>query len=114
MFFTKRPKNILKNSRGAHRMSSNFTMAEESDPMSVGIIARDSGVNFLGARSLTKKVWANPKAAEVMTALFTVTLKKEVGFFDVILERDALHIVKEANSDPPHHPRIGHFIESIQ
>jgi hypothetical protein len=34
MFFTKRPKNLLKNSNGAYRMGSNFTMAEESDPMS--------------------------------------------------------------------------------
>jgi hypothetical protein len=77
MFFTKRPKNLLKNSNGAHRMGSNFTMAEESDPMSrskmwkapegiikvnweasvninagyvgVGIIARDSGGKFFGS-----------------------------------------------------------------
>jgi len=64
------------------------------------------GGNFLEAGSVTKKVWVNPKAAEAMAALFAVTFSKEVWFFFfffyVILEGDALQIVREANSDPPH------------
>lgn len=43
----------------------------------VGIIARDGGRNFLGARSVTKKVWADPKTAEAMTALCAITFSKK-------------------------------------
>jgi hypothetical protein len=39
------------------------------------------GGNFLEAGSVTKKVWANPKAAEAMAALFAVTFSKEVECF---------------------------------
>lgn len=51
---------------------------------------------------------------EAIAALHVVILVKEIGFRDVILERDALQIVQKINSENPNLSRIGHFVESIR
>jgi len=79
----------------------------------LGVIARDNNGLFLGARSVTKQVKADPNLAEVMAALLAVQFSKEVGFFDVILEGDAAKVINEINSEPPYSSRIGHFLENI-
>jgi hypothetical protein len=50
-----------------------------------------------------------------MAASCAVSFNKEAsGFFYVIFEGEALRVIKEANSEPPHFSRSGHFIECIQ
>jgi hypothetical protein len=39
---------------------------------------------------------------------------KDVGFFDVIFEGNALQVVREINSDPLYASCIGHIVESIK
>jgi hypothetical protein len=39
---------------------------------------------------------------------------KEAGFRDVIMEGDALNVVKEINSNLPYLFRLGHFVEAIK
>lgn len=54
--------------------------------------------------------------AEAMAAMEACLFCKEVGFFDIILEGDALQIVLEIkliNSGLPFLSRFGHFIDSI-
>jgi hypothetical protein len=67
----------------------------------LGIIARDSLGNVLGAKRLTKFLSTDSHIAEVMPASYAVIFSKEVGFFDVIFEGDALRVIKEVNSGPP-------------
>jgi len=79
----------------------------------LGMVARDSNGEVLGARSTTKEPMADPSTAEVMAALCAMQFCKEAGFFEVIFEGDAARVIKEINSTPPFLSKIGHFIECI-
>jgi D-alanine-D-alanine ligase-like ATP-grasp enzyme len=48
-----------------------------------------------------KPIMVDPKIAKAMEALWAILFCKEVGFFNVIIEDDATHVVNEINS-PPH------------
>lgn len=80
----------------------------------MGIISRDSVGNFLGARCLTQKIITDPHTAEAMATSWAVSFSKDVGFFNVVFEGDALRVIREANSEPPLFSRSGHFIEGVQ
>jgi hypothetical protein len=67
----------------------------------IGIVARDNNDNFLGARAVTKMVVAKPKVAEAMAAPEAILFSKESGFFEVILEGEAMQVVNEVNSAAP-------------
>jgi len=45
-----------------------------------------------------------------MAATHVVIFSKEVGFFDVIFEGDALQVVREIQSASPHACSFGHFV----
>jgi len=69
--------------------------------------------SVLGAKSAYKKIYVEPAMAEAMAALEACLFCKEVGFFDIILEGDALQIVLEINSGSLSLSCFGHFIDSI-
>jgi ribonuclease HI len=79
-----------------------------------GIVARDCDGMFLGAKCIYCPITADHVVAEALAATHAVLFSKEVGFVDVLFEGDALQVVREIQSDPPHASRIGHFVESIQ
>jgi ribonuclease HI len=56
----------------------------------------------------------DPKGAEAIAALHALIFCKEVEFFDIILEGDALQIVTEVKSNISSKHGSGHFIEAIQ
>jgi len=78
-----------------------------------GIVARDHCGSVLGAKSAYNKISVEPVIDEAMAALEACLFCKEVGFFDIILEGDALQIVLEINSGSLSLSCFGHFIDSI-
>jgi hypothetical protein len=79
------------------------------------------GGNFLEAGSVTKKVWPNTKADEVMVALFVVIFSKEVEFLFIYLFIFFMLFLKEMHCKLLEKLLrillifgICHFIESIQ
>jgi ribonuclease HI len=57
------------------------------------LIIRDFEGIVLAAQSTTKNFLVTPEVAEALTALHDVETCKELGFYDIILEGDALQIV---------------------
>ncbi len=70
------------------------------------IIARDCEGLLLGARCMFCPLAVDP----TMAATHVVIFSKEVGFFDVIFEGDALQVVREIQSASPHACSFGHFV----
>jgi hypothetical protein len=87
---------------GVVKVNWDAAMNKKNGCIGFGIITRDSDGHFLGARCTHQKIEVNPLVAEVMATLSVVLFSKKVGFFDTIFEGDALHIVKEVNSNSPH------------
>jgi len=64
----------------------------------------------------------DPKRAEAIAALNALLFRNEVGFFFsfiyiyiyIILEGDALQIVKEVNLNSSSMHNLGHFLEGIK
>jgi hypothetical protein len=50
----------------------------------------------------------------MLAATYAVTFSKEVGFFEVIFEGDALNVIKVVNSNPPFLSSVGHLVEGIR
>jgi hypothetical protein len=67
---------------------------KKKDYTGIGIIVRDSVGYFLGARSFTQQIEVESKVAEAIAALSAVMFSKEVSFFYVILEGNALQIIQ--------------------
>jgi hypothetical protein len=58
------------------------------------MIAHDFKGLVLGARSITIACITDSTAAEAIAALYATNFCKKLGYFDVIMEGDALQIVK--------------------
>jgi ribonuclease HI len=59
----------------------------------LGIVVQDYEGVVLAARSTTKNFLANHVVVEALVAFHAIELCREIGFFDIILERDVLPIV---------------------
>jgi len=59
----------------------------------IGIVARDCGGHFLGAKSMYFPMAVDVKTIEAMAAIHAVLFCRKVGFLDVIFEGDALQVV---------------------
>lgn len=101
---------------GKIKVNWDASINKEGNCIGIGVIARDMGGCFLGARSITKQVLVvvDPLMAEVMVALQAVIFSREAGFFEAIFEGDALQIVKAVKVTTPNLSKIGLFIESIK
>lgn len=64
--------------------------------------------------STTQQTSMDPTFAEAWAALHAVTFSKDMGLFDIILEGNALQIIKEINSTNINLSRYGHFIDGIK
>jgi len=74
----------------------------------------DYAGNVLGAKCSYKMQSLEPDIDEIVAASEAVIFCKDVGFRDVIMEGDALNVVKEINSAPPYLSRLGHFYSCVQ
>jgi hypothetical protein len=82
--------------------------------MRLGMIAQDFNGLVMGARSLTIECLTDPTIAEAMTILYATKFSLGMGFLDIIMEGNALQIVKEVNSDAPCLSNYGHFVEEVK
>jgi ribonuclease HI len=80
----------------------------------LGIIARDDKGCFLAAVSKQERIKAEPVVAETLAAFNAILLCEEHNFQDVILEGDALQVVKEVNSDKHCSSYFGHLVEDVK
>jgi len=80
----------------------------------IGVVARDYAGKVVGAKCSYRRQSFTPDTAEMCAALEAVVFCKEAGFRDVIMEGDALNVVKEINSNPPYLSRLRHFVEAIK
>lgn len=79
------------------------------DYTSYGIIVRDCEMQVLSTRSTKQVSIMDQTMTEAWAALQALLFSKEIGFFDVILDGDALQIMKS-----PNWSKFGHFIEGIK
>lgn len=69
---------------------------------------------MLAAHSITLQHVMEPIASKAMNALYTTIFNGEIGFFDIILEGNALRIMKKVNFATPCFSSSGHFIKYIK
>lgn len=79
-----------------------------------GVIARYNEGNVLAAKCSSKSICFEPVMAESWAGFQAVMFCKEIDLFDIVLEGDALQVVKEINSDNPTLSKHGHFIDGIK
>jgi ribonuclease HI len=100
-------------SQGLIKVNWDASINKNKGWIGMGMIARDSNGACLGAKNVTKDLLTDSATAEAMAALSAMYFCREVGFFEVILEGDAIQVLQAINSDPPFLSKFGHFIESI-
>lgn len=61
----------------------------------IELILRDHEGKVFAACSLTKNFLVDPTVAEARTALQALEFCRKMGFFDIVIEGDALQIVNE-------------------
>ncbi len=81
-------------------MNWDTAIHKQSGCIAFGIVARDCEGFLLGAKCVHLNLLVDPKVAEVMAALHAILFSREVGFFDVVFEGDALQVVRDINSAP--------------
>jgi hypothetical protein len=64
---------------------------EKERCIGLGIVARDSMGEFMGAKSIMKPIVVEARLAEAMAALLAVLYGKEAGFQKIVYEGDACH-----------------------
>jgi ribonuclease HI len=99
---------------GLIKVNWNVVVNKNNGCIGIEIIARNSVGCFLRVRSSTQKIVVDSKLAEVIATLSALMFSKDVGFFDVIFESDALLIVQEVNVGTSPMNRIGHFVDNIK
>jgi hypothetical protein len=69
---------------------------------------------FFGAKCMYCPLACDPTMAEAIAATHAVLFSKDVGFFDVIFEGNALQVTCKIQSAPPHASHFSHSVEIIQ
>jgi len=82
--------------------------------IALGIIARDWEGQVLVAQSTTRQFIVEPLFAEALAALHVVIFSKEIGFTQIMLEGDAIQIVREINSESSQLRRNEHLVDDIK
>jgi ribonuclease HI len=68
----------------------------------------------LAVRSTTKNFLATSEVVEALAALYAVETSKEIGFHDIILEGDAIHIVNAIKATNNNWSIIAHIVDGIK
>jgi ribonuclease HI len=96
------------------KINFDAAMNKHTSLVGLGMVARVSGGNVLGAKRLSIFLSIDAYTAEQLAASYAVIFYLEVGFFDIIVEGDALQVIKDINSSPHFLSRNGHLIEGIK
>jgi hypothetical protein len=99
---------------GIVKINFDAALNQEKGMVGIGVVARDSMGFLFGAKCFSIHIFTDPHTAEILAATYAVSFSKEVGFFEVIFEGDALNVIKEVNSNPPFLSSVGHLVEGIR
>jgi ribonuclease HI len=99
----------MKPPEGIIKINFDAAINKNTGLVGLGVIARDCMGNLLGAKRLSKSMLIDAQTAELMAASYAVSFSSKVGFFNVFFEGDALNVIREVNSNPPHLSRSDHF-----
>lgn len=80
----------------------------------VGIIVRDHEGFVLAAHSTTKNILVEPVVAKALAALYAVNFCREMNFYDILMEGDALQIVSAVKMESKYWSRYGHIVDGIK
>jgi hypothetical protein len=95
------------------KMNWDTAMNVKEGRIGLGFIAKNLNGEVMAARSLTKKFRVNPTTAEALVALNAIIFCKELGLDNVIIEGDAMGVIKSIEIAKPTCSCFGHFIEGI-
>lgn len=99
---------------GIVKINFDATVDQKKGMVGIGVVARDFMGFLLGAKHLSIHISTDPHTSEMMATTYAVTFSKEVGFFEVIFERDTLNVIKEVNCNPPFLSSVVHLVEGIR
>ncbi len=89
-------------------------MDKKKGQIEYDLIVRDHEGVVLATQSTTKNFLATHEMAGVLTTLYVVETSKEMGFHDIILERDAIQIVNVNKMPGNNWSSIGHIVDDIK
>ena len=85
---------------GWYKANWDVGIDKANERMGVGIVVRNSEGLIMGLKSITKSGLLDPTSTEAIGDLITAQFCKELGIQDLIMEGDALIVVKEiSNTD---------------
>ena len=84
-----------------------------NERLGVGIVVRNSEGLVMGAKSITKPGLFYPTSAEAVGAPIDARFCKDLDIQDLILEGDALLVVKEISNAEGSGTRFGHIVADI-
>jgi ribonuclease HI len=80
----------------------------------LGLIIRDSVGNCIAARSMSMDLQTDATTAEAYAAIHALIFCKELGHTNIILEGDAMNVIKAIEAEGPCLSNYGHLIECIK
>jgi hypothetical protein len=89
-------------------------MDKKHERIGLGIVVPDSKEFVVTAQSTTRFFLVELVVAEALAALHTMEFSREMGFSDIIMEGDALQIVKTVKDMDPNGSTYGHIEEGIK
>ncbi|OMO99660.1 hypothetical protein COLO4_13164 [Corchorus olitorius] len=99
---------------GVYKVNFDGSFQSASKEGSYGAIARDYEGNVLGAIAGRLELVADSFQAECLAALKAITWAKDMGFNNIVLEGDALSIIRKVTASMPDFSPIGVYIAEIK
>jgi len=79
----------------------------------VGIVARESRGEFMGAQYSLLLLDTDPRTAESLATLYVIMFSKSFGLLEVVFEGNASQVIFDINSPLPHFSKVGQFTKSV-
>ncbi|XP_042954639.1 uncharacterized protein LOC122291053 [Carya illinoinensis] len=84
---------------GVYKVNWDAAIKEEASKVGIGIVIRDFEGRVVASRSLQKFMFTDAFTAETQGALQAVCFAKDIGLRRIILQGDALNVVKSLKTD---------------
>jgi hypothetical protein len=99
---------------GIYKINWDAAVDKDHGRIGFGIIVRDHEGLVLAARSFTRALMVEPVVAEALAGFYAVEFSRDMSFFDIFLEGDALQIVSAVKTNNQRWSKFGHIIDGIR
>jgi ribonuclease HI len=99
---------------GTYKVNWDAAVDSVNGRMGIGIVVRDYEGHVIAARSVTIMGNLEPIAAEALAAFQATNFSKDLGLQHIILEGDALQVVKAVNCPSRNWSRFGQLVEDTR